>query len=431
MRKLLLLFLALYTYPSFAVDRTVINNINQSFVDYMAQHYRNTGMPESTINKKSIETLKEFERIVNNASLPKNLLYKGLKTPLGLILRASPIIMGATVLYESCELVCEYFGVSQKPTEPVTTENPALVTFSKANDFTTDLCESNKVVIQKKDTTAGLPEVTGWSIMPCYKPKGNLGRDQYVSSKVEPGLTEWLGCGAVQEVPKQNFILGGVLHQNENLYYHTRCSSLPQGVLPSGGKLVIGGLDSVVSNDADLLNQKISTKDVAKGLLDFYQSNWGNNTSAFDIRDSSNPLAKGKPFPNITLPSSSTTVGELLTQPAPVEDGSVIPNPTPGVEVETDGNGNYTNVTFPTYQFDEMPNDNVLLVIYNVVDDFIAEHSWKVVKTGICPVIDFNVFDIRIYATQHCEILEFLRPIFGLIMMMIGGFTSIFIILRS
>ncbi|MHC1505315.1 hypothetical protein, partial [Klebsiella pneumoniae] len=173
------------------------------------------------------------------------------------------------------------------------------------------------------------------------------------------------------------------------------------------------------------------TKDVAKGLLDFYQSNWGNNTSAFDIRDSSNPLAKGKPFPNITLPSSSTTVGELLTQPAPVEDGSVIPNPTPGVEVETDGNGNYTNVTFPTYQFDEMPNDNVLLVIYNVVDDFIAEHSWKVVKTGICPVIDFNVFDIRIYATQHCEILEFLRPIFGLIMMMIGGFTSIFIILRS
>ncbi|MFQ6478454.1 hypothetical protein [Klebsiella pneumoniae] len=431
MKKLLLFFIFFFSFPSLAVDRTIINNINQSFVDYMAQHYRNSGMSESLINKKSIETLKEFERISNNVTLPKNLIFNGLKTPLGLILRASPIIMGATVLYESCELVCEYFGSTQKPNEAVTPENPALVTFSKSTGFTTDLCESNKVVIQKKDTTAGIPEVTGWSIMPCYKPKGNLGRDQYVSNKVEPGLTNWLGCGAVQEVPKQNFILGGVLHQNENLYYHTRCSSLPQGVAPSGDKLIIGGLDSVVANDPDLLNQKVSTRDVAKGLLSFYQSNWGTNTSGFDMNDSSNPLAKGKVFPNITLPSSSTTVGELLKQPAPVQEGSVVPNPTPGVEVETDGNGNYTNVSFPTYQFDDMPNDNVLLVIYNVVDDFISEHSWKVVKTGICPVIDFNVFDIRIHATQHCEILEFLRPIFGLIMMMIGGFTSIFIVLRS
>ncbi|HCJ9015534.1 TPA: hypothetical protein NV821_004388 [Escherichia coli] len=428
MKKLLLLLIFLSS-PVFAIDSTYTDKINQSFVDYMQKHYRSQGMSESEINKKSVGTLKQFQNMTSSSALAKNLLFKGIKTPLGFIFRFQPLIMAGVTLYEACEELCDYFGTSQKPNQEVSHENPVLITPSKGQQYTTNPCETSKVVIREADKENGITELKGWATIPCYKPKGSIGRDQYITVAPDPVLQEWIGTGVSQEVANQNFVYNGKVFESMPLYYYTRASNLQQGILPGYGPLVIGGLDDIFANDPALIDQKIDSKDAAKGLLSFYQSNWVPSDDSFNLKDPGNPLAPGRPFPDVKLPSTTTTPQDLLkpsvgtTTPAPV---------TPSLpEVSTDGDGNYTNVEFPGYEFDDVPNDNVLLVLYNTVDEFIKEHSWNLVKTGVCPVIDLNVADVRIHAEKHCDIFEYLRPIIASIMMMLGGITSIMIILRA
>lgn len=427
--KKLLLTLILFSTPALAIDPTYTDRINQSFVDYMQKHYRSQGMPEAEINKKAVGTLKQFQSMTTNSSLSKNLLFKGLKTPLGFIVRHQPLILAGVALYEACEEVCDYFGTSQKPSEPVTSENPVLIAPSKGSVYSSEPCENSKVIIREADKEHGITELKGWSVIPCYAPKATLGRDKYVSAAADPVLQEWIGTGTHQEVINQNFLYQGKLYEGMPLHYYTRASNLPQGVLPGSGPLVIGGLDEIFANDPELQSKKIDTKDAAKGLLKFYQNNWVPSENTFNLKDPGNPLAPGRPFPDVTLPSPTTTPDDLLKPPV----GTMAPGPIEpsDPDTSTDGDGNITDIKFPDYEFEDLPNDNVLLVIYNTIDDFIKEHSWNLVQTGVCPVIDLTIVDIKVHAEKHCQLFEFLRPIIASIMMMLGGVTSIMIVLRS